>query len=125
MHDLLFGRQGEWSGKADAVQTFKKFAGELGVNQSQFDACLDEGKYASKISADLMEGMQAGTSSTPTFYVNSTQLTGAQPLSAFQRYIDYYLAGGLPPTLEVSADAFNSLGRADAPVVVTEFSDFQ
>jgi protein-disulfide isomerase len=125
MHELLFARQDQWSGKQDAVDTFKKFAGELKLDQAKFDACLDGGKYAAEIQSSVQEGSQKGLSGTPAFFVEGSLLSGAQPFSAFQQQIDYYLAGGQPPTLEVAADAFNSKGKADAPVVITEFSDFQ
>ena len=59
------------------------------------------------------------------FRINGLELSGAQPFAAFQQQIEYLLAGGEPPTLEVAADSFRSLGAADAPVVITEFSDYQ
>jgi protein-disulfide isomerase len=95
------------------------------VDQAQFDACLDGGKYADKIAADIQEGLEAGVTGTPAFRINGAPLSGAQPFTAFQQLIDYSLAGGEPPTLEVAADSFRSKGEAEAPVVVTEFSDFQ
>jgi hypothetical protein len=52
-------------------------------------------------------------------------LSGAQPFEQFKQVIDYALAGGEPPSLEVAADSYRSLGQANAPVVITEFSDFQ
>jgi protein-disulfide isomerase len=125
MHDALFTKQEQWSGLEDPLPTFKQFAGDLGVDQAQFDACLDEGKYADKVSADTQEGIAAGASGTPYFLINGMVLSGAQPFTAFQTQIDYALAGGEPPTLEVAADSFRSRGKAEAPVVVTEFSDFQ
>jgi protein-disulfide isomerase len=125
MHDALFGSQDQWSGKEDAVTTFKKLAGDLGVDQAKFDACLDGEQYAQKIQADSQEGLAAGVTGTPAFRINGAALSGAQPFSAFQRLIDYSLAGGEPPTLEVPADSFRSMGKAEAPVVVTEFSDYQ
>jgi protein-disulfide isomerase len=131
MHDVLFDRQGDWSGAADAQAVFKKLAGDLGVDQAKFDACLDGGTYADKVMADYQEGIAAGVQSTPSFLISHTgeaaasPLTGAQPFSAFQEQIDYFLAGGEPPTLKVAADSFRSMGSADAPVVVTEFSDYQ
>ena len=82
-------------------------------------------EYADKVTADAQEGMEAGLSSTPSFLINSMMLTGAQPFAAFQQQIEYCLAGGGPVELEVGADSFRSMGQPDAPVVVTEFSDFQ
>jgi protein-disulfide isomerase len=125
MHDALFENQGQWSGQQDAQDTFKELAGDLGVDQAQFDACLDEGVHADKIAADYQDGVAAGVSGTPAFRINGIALSGAQPFTAFQEQIEYLLAGGEPPTFEVAADSYRSMGRADAPVVVTEFSDYQ
>jgi protein-disulfide isomerase len=86
---------------------------------------LDDGKYADKVLADYQEGAALGITGTPAFRINGAALSGAQPFSAFQQQIDYFLAGGETPSLEVDADSFRSLGQADAPVVVTEFSDYQ
>jgi protein-disulfide isomerase len=125
MHKALFEGQDQWSGQQGAEETFKGLAGELGLDRAQFDACLDGGTYADRVGADYQEGVSAGIQSTPSFLINGAPLSGAQPFAAFQQQIDYYLAGGEAPTLEVSPDSFRSLGQADAPVVVTEFSDFQ
>jgi protein-disulfide isomerase len=125
MHELLYGRQDQWSGNPDAVSTFKAFARELKLDPGQFDGCLDGGKYAGKVAADQQEGIQEGVTGTPAFRLNGGSLSGAQPFTAFQAQIDYYLAGGQPPTMEVAADSFRSIGAAEAPVVITEFSDFQ
>ncbi len=125
MHDELFNTQEEWSGSAAAGDTFKALAGDLGLEQAQFDACLDGGKYAEQVQADYAEGVGVGVSGTPGFRINGTELSGAQPFAAFQKQIEYFLAGGVAPTLEVAADSYRSMGEADAPVVVTEFSDYQ
>jgi len=125
MRDALFGGQDQWSGQQSAESTFKKLAGNLKLDQAKFDACLDGGTYADKVAADLQEGAAAGVSGTPAFRINGAPLAGAQPFTAFQQQIEYYLAGGKPPTFEVSADSYRSMGKADAPVVVTQFSDFQ
>jgi len=125
MHDALFDGQDQWSGNPDAEATFKEMAGDLGLDQAQFNACLDEGKHADKVMADYQEGAGQGVTGTPAFRVNGAAMSGAQPFSAFQKQIDYFLAGGEAPSLEVDADSYRSMGRADAPVVITEFSDYQ
>jgi protein-disulfide isomerase len=125
MHDLLFEGQDQWSGNPDAVSVFKEMAGELGLDQAGFDACLDDGTYAELVAGDAEEGIASGLSSTPSFLINGMVLAGAQPFEAFQQQIDYFVAGGQPVELEVAADSYRSMGQADAPVVVTEFSDFQ
>ena len=125
MHGALFESQEQWSGDAGAIERFKDLAGDLGVDQAQFDECLDSDKYADRVTADYQEGAALGINSTPNFRINGAPLSGAQPFAAFQEQIEYYLAGGEPPVLEVAADSFRSLGEPDAPVVITEFSDYQ
>lgn len=125
MHEALFEGQDQWSGNPNADQIFKDMAGDLDLDQAQFEACLDGGNYAERVAADLQEGVSEGVTGTPAFRINGAVLSGAQPFSAFQQQIEYYMAGGEAPTLEVDAGSYRSMGRADAPVVVTEFSDFQ
>lgn len=125
MHEALFESQDQWSGNEKAVDTFKELAGDLGLDQAQFDACLDDGKYEDRVAADFQEGAAEGVTGTPAFRINGAVLSGAQPFAAFQQQIDYVLAGGEAPSLEVPPDSFRSLGQADAPVVITEFSDYQ
>ena len=115
----------QWSGQPEADATFKILAGNLGLDQDQFDACLDEGTYADRVAADYQEGVAEGVTGTPAFRINGMALSGAQPFETFEEQIEYLLAGGEPPTLIVDADSYRSLGEPDAPVVVTEFSDFQ
>ena len=100
-------------------------AGELDLDQAQFDACLDGDAYVDKVGADVQEGQLEGVTGTPAFRINGIEVSGAQPFAAFEQHIEYLLAGGEPPSLEVSADSYRSMGAADAPVVVTEFSDYQ
>lgn len=125
MHDKLFESQGEWSGSSNPEEVFGQLAGELGVDTAEFEACLEEGRYQQQIATDYQLGIADGVSGTPAFVVNGAHMSGAQPFEAFQQQIEYYLAGGESPTLEVDADSFRSMGAGDAPVVVTEFSDYQ
>jgi len=125
MHDALFNNQDQWSGSQDAVPYFKQLATTLKLDQAKFDSCLDTGKYTAAVQADMQAGIQAGVTGTPAFRVNDVPLSGAQPFEQFKQTIEYAQAGGKPPALVVAADDFRSMGEADAPVVITEFSDFQ
>lgn len=125
MHGKLFESQEQWSGKADADDIFKQLAGQLELDQTQFDACLDDGLYADRVASDLQEGEGLGISGTPHFRINGMDLSGALPFETFQQQIEYFLAGGEPPAAEVGADSYRSLGEPDAPVVITEYSDYQ
>jgi protein-disulfide isomerase len=93
MHDKLFGNQDEWSGNPDALAVFKGYAGSLGLDQAAFDTCLDGGRYAAAVQADLEEGAGFGVSGTPAFFINGQPVEGAQPYEVFAQIIEGMLAG--------------------------------
>lgn len=86
MHDLLFANQ-----TALTIPSLKSYAGQLELNQSQFDSCLDTSKYASKIAAQSAEGQAAGVTGTPGTFVNGELVRGAYPLATFTQIIDAQL----------------------------------
>jgi protein-disulfide isomerase len=92
MHDLLFQNQQQWSGQATAVDIFKGYAGQLGLDQATFDQCLDSGQHAAAVEANLQEGLGYGVRGTPAFFINRTLLPGAYPIEAFQQLIQEALA---------------------------------
>ena len=86
-HDKLFEAQALW-GEAEAQGLFKGYAGELGLNQGEFDSCLDGEKYKQAVDDDLALATKVGASGTPTFFINGKKLVGAQPFAAFKTMID-------------------------------------
>ncbi len=92
MHDKLFGDQATWNGNDKAVDVFKKYAADLKLDATAFDKCLDEGKFAAEVEADEQEGLAAGVTGTPAFFINGRYLSGAQPFEVFQQIIDSLLA---------------------------------
>ena len=92
IHDLLYERRDEWNNNPDHVQVFKSWIPELALDQTAFDECLDSGKYAGEVQADLEAGSSYGVRGTPTFFVNGKALVGAQPIENFQQTIDAELA---------------------------------
>ena len=87
-HDLLYSNQS----KLD-LNSFMERAVTAGLDTEQFQACLDSGKFRAQIDSDLQSGSIAGVTGTPAFYINGVPLTGAQPLSEFEKIIDSVLAG--------------------------------
>ena len=63
--------------RRSAVDQLKAKAAELGLNAEQFNACLDSGKYAAQVQADMKEGSAAGVSGTPAMFINGRFLSGA------------------------------------------------
>jgi protein-disulfide isomerase len=74
------------------VPQLKEHAGAIGLDPASFGQCLDSGKYADAVDADLQYGTQIGVSSTPTMYINGRAVVGAQPYEYFQTVIDEELA---------------------------------
>ena len=81
-HDLLFERQPAFD---DA--SLKKYAGQLGLNQAQFDACLDSLKYLDEIKKDIADGTALNIQGTPTFFINS-RLMENRTYEDFQKAIE-------------------------------------
>ena len=87
MHDKLFETQEAWSEATD-TKLFKSYAGLLGLNQGEFNSCLDEGKFTQVVKDDLELAQKVGANGTPTFFINGKKLVGAQPFAAFKTIID-------------------------------------
>jgi protein-disulfide isomerase len=94
MHDLLFDRQQEWVGRDDAADLLAGYAGELGLDQAAFAACLSSGVHEAAVLADLEEGVRVGVDGTPAFFINGVFVSGAQPFEVFQEVIEGFLAEG-------------------------------
>lgn len=90
-HDLLFNRQNGENQGTFSKDNLKKFAGELGLNQKDFDVCLDGGKYTQAVKDDTEAGRVLGVGGTPHTFVNGVAVQGAQPFSVFKNLIDQAL----------------------------------
>ena len=86
-HDNLYAN----SPKASA-DDLKNYAKVVGLNVDSFDRCLVSGKYKAVVQQDLNEGTQLGLFGTPTFFINGREISGNQPLTAFEAMIDEELA---------------------------------
>jgi protein-disulfide isomerase len=141
MHDALFLRQQEWSGLGSGINDYlATLAGDLGLDATDFETCQASGRYDGIVQANLEEGLALGVRGTPAFFINGFPISGAQPYELFDYAVGLAEEGTLadayvseeqqaPPEpsspVEVEiGDAF-SIGAADAPVVIVEFTDFQ
>lgn len=82
-HDLLFGTKMHIDRSALA-----RYAGELKLRKRDFEECLNTGRYISQVEEDEQEGVRAGVTGTPTFFIDGIILRGAQPARAFEQIID-------------------------------------
>lgn len=79
------------SPKASA-DDLKSYAKQLGLNVDSFDRCFASRKYKAIVQRDLDEGMQLRLNGTPTFFFNGREISGSQPLAAFEAIMDEELA---------------------------------
>lgn len=71
MHDMIFEDQNRVS-----VSDLKDKARRLGLDQRDFDACLDSGRHAELVQRDFEEGQKAGVTGTPAMFVNGVRIEG-------------------------------------------------
>ena len=83
LHDYMFQNQG-----ALGVAQLKAKAAELGLKAESFNQCLDSGKTAKAVEADMKAGAAAGVGSTPTFFINGRSMVGGAPIEAISAIID-------------------------------------
>lgn len=89
MHKQLFANQ-----KGLSIDELKAHATAVGLDKAKFDDCLDTGKMKALVDADTKAGGDVGVTGTPAFFINGKLLSGAQPLSEFEKVIDAELKKG-------------------------------
>ena len=94
MHDVIFSEQAKkGTGTIQyTVNDIKKWAGQIGLDVTKFNSCLDSGKYKSEVEKDTQDATAIGISGTPAFVIGSKIISGAYPFSEFQKAIDAELA---------------------------------
>lgn len=78
MHDMLFTNQSEWASLTSPTNRFIAYAGQLGLDRSQFESCLAGGKYTAQVAAAKQSALSTNIPATPTFIVDGQQVNAAQ-----------------------------------------------
>ena len=98
-HDLVFENQKKWQGLSGRIMidTFEQYALELELNTSDFNTCLESGKYVDEVKKDLQDGVSYGVTGTPGFFIGNDELgyvkiIGAQPYPVFEKLIESQIA---------------------------------
>ena len=89
-HEKLF------SSETLGSEVYTKYAQDLSLDMTAFEACMTEHKYQEAIQIDSDFAIDMGIRSTPTFFINGLAVVGAQPLDVFKQVIDKELAGEIP-----------------------------
>jgi len=80
-HDLLF------SGRALDPGVILAYAKHVELDMDTLIRDLDTLEYGPEVRRDSRQARRLGVSSTPTFFINGRKLSGAKPLSEFDRII--------------------------------------
>ncbi len=76
-HDLLFQNQGAENSGVFSKENLKNWAPLAGLDAAKFSACLDSGKYAAGVRAEVDQGRQLGVRGTPSIFVDGQLVSGA------------------------------------------------
>lgn len=95
--DTIFERTTS-NGTGFALSKLTPLAGEIGLNTTKFQSCMDSGKYKEYVTNQETEGTTAGVTGTPgSFVINKKGeawiLPGAVPYATLKQTIDLALKG--------------------------------
>jgi protein-disulfide isomerase len=98
-HDLLFGRQAEWSYdiRKAPVDRFVEYARITGLDADAFEECLNSDKYADVVTANRMLGDRLGVSGTPTLFIGGRSIAEWSNWNAVRAAIQSQLGPVAPP----------------------------
>lgn len=95
--DAIYART-ESNGDGFPLTGLVPLAAEIGLDEAQFQACVDAERYAERVREDVAEASQLGVNSTPTVIVRHNRTgevrlrTGALPMEVFTADVEAMLA---------------------------------
>lgn len=79
MHDKLYENQNAWVSLSNPQSAFSQYAGQIGLNVSQFNTDYASSKVNDAINADLAAFAKTGQDqATPTFFLNGKYVPNSQ-----------------------------------------------
>ncbi|MDE1872309.1 MAG: thioredoxin domain-containing protein [Thaumarchaeota archaeon] len=91
-HDELYNN---WGGERTGwvnQKSLDQFATNVSLDLNQFDQCMSDKKYETKVLENQKFGQEIGIDGTPSFIIFNnktiTKVVGAQPLSVFEQVLD-------------------------------------
>lgn len=146
---LAAGAQGKYLQMVDLIQAnqtrmdraqYLGYAHLLRLDMTRFTHDLDTHRFAAQVQTDLALGRALGIDTTPTIFLNGQRLTGVQDMPSLNAAVAQAVAepgkavvaaSSSDPPLSaadialLTKDPVATMGSADAPVTVVEFTDFQ
>ncbi len=86
-HDLMFQNQQNLE-RAD----LERYATQVGLNMTRFRAALDGHTHTAAIDRDKQLATTINAQGTPNFFINGSNIVGAQPYEKFKELVDAVLA---------------------------------
>ncbi|PHX97191.1 MAG: hypothetical protein CK531_05020 [Gemmatimonadetes bacterium] len=96
MTESLFKAQDRWKDLKDSRPFTDSVGKTLSLDATKLKACMDAPSVAKLVEADRMRMARVGAESTPTFFIGSRKLAGAQTIVEFRKAIDAELAAAKP-----------------------------
>jgi protein-disulfide isomerase len=90
--DYLFANQTGENVGAFTEARLQAIAQRIGLEMDSFEQCSSRNEKQDDVQAQYAAGLDAGVSSTPTFFVNGKQVNGALPYAQFKGEIEAALS---------------------------------
>jgi protein-disulfide isomerase len=136
MHDAIYGAQSGENEGAFARPVLTRLAASVGLEAAAFAACLDDRAVLLDVLDETAAAVRVGVTSTPTaLVVGGARFTGLPSIDELTAAIEDVAAGAsappspspfvLPDEWAAATADGGTAGRADAPVVVELWTDYQ
>jgi len=87
MHDILFERQVEWSGKR-GDDIFTPYAEEIGIDTLKFESDMSFNEdIKNQVESDYQGGLALNVNSTPSFFLNGVKMQNPRSYEEFRSVI--------------------------------------
>jgi protein-disulfide isomerase/rhodanese-related sulfurtransferase len=82
-----------YAGQSDLSEyALKRYAAELGLDQSRFNQCLSGGSTAARVRRDAEDARALGLRATPTFFIGQRMVEGLLEFAPFAQLVEQELA---------------------------------
>jgi protein-disulfide isomerase len=100
MHDAIFANQDRWNGDATSNpdKVLKQIGNQLGMNNDQFNSCVDTKKTQAKVQAHYQLAMASHVDGTPTFVFGNQKIAAFLTYDEFKKLTDSLAALAPKPT---------------------------
>ena len=86
-HHMLYRRQELWSRLAVPLERLSEFAKDLELDTTALKSCVESGRMQSRVKTDAAYADQRRVTNTPTLFINTKDVVGAQSEGELVRLI--------------------------------------